>query len=124
VCLKASIARALISGPHVEAEGTAVLEFQFRPDDPTFRGHFPNRPVVPGVYQLEMARRAAESVLTCRVRILEIIRAKFLRPIGPTEEVRLDLKIADEGATFRAHAAFSVNGRAAGEILLILCRSG
>ena len=122
--MRESISAARINGPRIEADGRAVLEFQFHPEDPTFAGHFPTRPVVPGVYQLEMARQAAESVLEVPLAIREVIRAKFLRAIGPTEVVRLDLKIAEEGGTFRAHAGLSVGGKPAGEILCILCRNG
>jgi len=122
--LRTSIAAAHLSGPRPEAGGQAVMEFRFRPEDPTFAGHFPARPVVPGVYQLEMARLAAESVLHCPLAIREVVRAKFLRPVGPTEIVRLNLKISEEDGTFRAHAGFAVGGKPAGEVQLILCRHG
>ena len=64
--LRESVAAARLGGPlrpagHPENVGdvhTAVWEFRFETDDPVFAGHFPGRPLLPGIFQLEMARRA------------------------------------------------------------------
>ena len=61
--MQSSIAAARIGEPKHNADGTAIFEFRFGADDPVFAGHFPNRPLLPGIFQLEMARVAAESVL-------------------------------------------------------------
>jgi 3-hydroxymyristoyl/3-hydroxydecanoyl-(acyl carrier protein) dehydratase len=118
-----SIATARISGPRREADGRVVMEFQFGADDPTFAGHFPTRPLLPGVFQLEMTRAAAEWALDCSLAIREVCRAKFRRPILPSEIVRVDLKLSEEGDTIQARASFSVGGEPAGETVLQLRRS-
>ena len=120
--MKSSIAAAKISNPRREADGTVVIEFQFGADDPTFAGHFPTRPLLPGVFQLEMARAAAEWALDCSLTIREVCKAKFRRPILPDEIVRVDLKLSEEGDTIRARAGFSVSGQPAGETVLRLRR--
>ena len=63
-----------------------------------FAGHFPDRPMLPGVFQLEMAHVAAESVLNCPLAVREIPKAKFQRPILPGEIVRLELKLSEKTA--------------------------
>jgi 3-hydroxymyristoyl/3-hydroxydecanoyl-(acyl carrier protein) dehydratase len=88
-----------------------------------FAGHFPNRPLLPGVFQLEMARAAAELVLNCPLAVREISKAKFQRPILPDEIVRLELKLSETGGARLARASFSVKGQSAGETILLLCRN-
>lgn len=50
------------------------------PDHPAFAGHFPGRPIVPGVVLLDhlLARIGSPC---------DIASAKFLRPVGPGETV-------------------------------------
>jgi 3-hydroxymyristoyl/3-hydroxydecanoyl-(acyl carrier protein) dehydratase len=121
--LRDSIAAARLNGPSPEPDGALAFEFRFRPDDPVFAGHFPRRPLLPGVYQLEMTRAAAQWVLACSLAIRQVAKAKFLRPILPDETVRLRLKLTDANGGVQARAAFSVGGRPAGEALLHLWRS-
>ena len=122
--MQETIAAAQVAGPIVQADGSAIFEFRFSKDDPTFAGHFPMRPVLPGVFQLEMARMAAERVLKSALYLHEIPKAKFLRPILPDELVRLDLKLSEKEDSIHARASFSVGDRPAGETLLILWRNG
>ena len=122
--MRESIAAAQVNGPHIKADGSTAFEFRFSKEDPTFAGHFPMRPVLPGVFQLEMARVAAERVLNSRLALREIPKAKFLRPILPDELVRLDLKVSEKEDSIHVRAAFFVGGRPAGETLLVLWRIG
>lgn len=102
---------------------SATLEFVFHPSDPTFMGHFPTRPLLPGVYQLEMARVAAETVLGCEFVVAEITKSKFLRPITPGEPIRVALKWTDKMGTIQVRADFSVKGQPAGETIMQLVRN-
>jgi 3-hydroxymyristoyl/3-hydroxydecanoyl-(acyl carrier protein) dehydratase len=121
--MRRSIAAARIHGPRREGEGAAVFEFRFGADDPTFAGHFPGRPLLPGAFQLEMARAAAEWTLDCPLAVREVCRAKFRRPILPDEIVRLELKWSEARGVIQARAALSVDGQPAGESVLQLWRS-
>jgi 3-hydroxymyristoyl/3-hydroxydecanoyl-(acyl carrier protein) dehydratase len=118
-----SIAAARIGEPQQNADGTSVFEFRFGANDPTFAGHFPNRPLLPGIFQLEMARAAAESVLNCPLGVREISKAKFQRPILPDEIVRLELKLFETAGAIQARANFSIGGQPAGETILLLWRN-
>jgi 3-hydroxyacyl-[acyl-carrier-protein] dehydratase len=118
-----SVAAARIGEPKQSADGANVFEFRFNADDPTFAGHFPGRPILPGVFQLEMARAAAAAVLNCPLAVREIRKAKFQRPILPDEVVRVELKLSEKEDTIQARAGFSVGGQPAGETFLILSRN-
>ena len=121
--MRDSISSALLGELRQNAEGDTMLEFRFGAQDPTFAGHFPGRPILPGVFQLELTRVAAELVLQCPLSVREIRKAKFQRPILPGETVRLELKVSAHDPEIRARASFSVDGQLAGETVLLLWRS-
>ena len=116
--MRDSIRRAQVGEPQSNADGSTRLEFCFPADDPTFAGHFPARPLLPGVFQLEIARFAAELVLNCPLVIREITKAKFLRPIIPAETVRVELKLIEKPDTIQVRALFTVTGQPAGEAIV------
>ena len=121
--LRDAIGAARLGDPRPMADGVTVLEFQFGAEDPTFAGHFPGRPILPGVVQLEMTRLAAEWVLHCPLSVREVRKAKFQRPIVPGETVRAELKLSGNDGVIQARALFSVLGQPAGETVLLMCRN-
>ncbi len=76
------------------AQGRAVdsLERDWRvpTDHPAFAGHFPGRPILPGVVLLDEALRAARE-LAPGARGWTIPQAKFLQPVLPGDALRLSL---------------------------------
>lgn len=120
--LRDSIQAARVGAPEINAEGLALFTFCFPASDPTFAGHFPTRPLLPGVFQLEIARVAAELMLKQPLAIREITKAKFLRPIIPAETVRVELKLTEKADIIHVRASFSVTGQAAGEAILQVTR--
>lgn len=117
-----SISAARISGPHSLTDGSHIFEFRFPASDPTFAGHFPLRPLLPGVFQLEITRVAAELVLNRPLDVQEITKAKFLRPIIPGETMRVELKLSEKADMIQVRANFSVTGQPAGETILQMTR--
>ena len=116
-----SIQAARIGGVQRTSDG-AVLEFRFPASQPVFAGHFPGHPIMPGVFQLEMARIAAEATHGEPLVVREISKAKFRRPIRPDENIRVELKLTTASDTWQARAVFSVDGQPAGETILQLAR--
>jgi 3-hydroxyacyl-[acyl-carrier-protein] dehydratase len=121
--MPAVILAARTRGPTREADGTVSFEFCFPADEPLFAGHFPHRPMLPGVFQLELARVAAELALDARLTVREISKAKFVRPILPMEKVRAVLKMSEQADAWLARARLSVGDQPAGETLLWLTRA-
>jgi 3-hydroxymyristoyl/3-hydroxydecanoyl-(acyl carrier protein) dehydratase len=121
--MRESIMAARTGEARQPADGAPVFEFKFAANDPTFAGHFPGQPILPGVFQLEMARVAAEWAMACPLVVSEVIKSKFQRPILPDETVRVELKLTEADGAIRSRANFSVNGQAAGETTLSLCRA-
>ena len=88
----------LVAQHGASPEGLAA-EIRVAPDSPWFDGHFPGRPVLPGVAILsmvfEMVRRAALEQ-DRPVRISGIRRVRFRKPVRPDE--RLSIEICRENA--------------------------
>ena len=57
--------------------------FAIPPDHPSLPGHFPGRPVVPGVVLLDAVFALAAG------RPAKLLRAKFIAPVGPGDEVEV-----------------------------------
>jgi len=60
-------------------------------DHPAFAGHFPGRPILPGVVLLGWAARALSEFLGCAVPPCDIASAKFLRPVAPSTSLLIRL---------------------------------
>lgn len=72
-------------------------------DHPAFAGHFPGRPIVPGVVLLDHSLLRAGALPAGRRWC--IAQAKFLRPVGPGETLRWSFTPASAGAQrFAIHA--------------------
>ena len=91
-----------------------------------FNGHFPNKPVMPGVLMIEaMAQTAALlSFLTegrkpdanTVVYFLGIDNARFKRPVGPGDQLIMNVKITRRArGIWKYHAEATVDGELAVE---------
>ena len=69
------------------------------PDHPALPGHFPGRPIVPGVVLLEAVLDAASGLLGREPPVAELSHAKFLAPLLPGEHAEITLEC--EGAALR-----------------------
>ncbi len=115
-----SISAARTSGPMALADGASAFEFNFSGEDVVFAGHFPQRPILPGIFQVEIVRLAAGWLRDKKFSINEIVKTKFQRPILPGETLKLSLKLTDENGTVSARANFTCGGQPAGEAYLKL----
>jgi 3-hydroxyacyl-[acyl-carrier-protein] dehydratase len=61
---------------------------------PSLPGHFPGRPIVPGVVLLNLVFEAIRTQLTAGVELQSIVSAKFLRACEPEQRVDMHIKLA------------------------------
>ena len=61
-------------------------------DHPAFAGHFPGRPIVPGVVLLDRALLLAQACDTLHQGGWQVGQAKFLSPCGPGDELVFALR--------------------------------
>jgi len=57
-----------------------------------FKGHFPNKPILPGVCKIQAALLVLEERKHKNVRLAEIILAKFFAPVTFNQELIFDLE--------------------------------
>lgn len=67
-----------------------ALALPIAADHPSFAGHFPSAPVLPGVVLLDEAIRAIELADGGEPRRWRVGSVKFLRPVGPGEPLALE----------------------------------
>jgi 3-hydroxyacyl-[acyl-carrier-protein] dehydratase len=77
-------------------DGEALLSIA--PDHPAFRGHFPGRPIVPGVVLLDYALDAIGNLAGSDLSACQISAVKFLSPVLPGEPVRVRFETLTNGA--------------------------
>jgi 3-hydroxyacyl-[acyl-carrier-protein] dehydratase len=100
-------------------------------NEPYFQGHFPNRPIMPGVLILEAMAQAA-GILVFKTRgtrpddkslyyYVGIDEARFKRPVLPGDQLELDVSLERE---LRGIAKFKCEARVGGRTVAqatILC---
>jgi 3-hydroxymyristoyl/3-hydroxydecanoyl-(acyl carrier protein) dehydratase len=72
-----------------------MIRFTVLPDHPALPGHFPGRPVVPGVLLLDAVMEAVRA--SGAGEPAGVFRAKFPAPVLPGEEVEITLAPRDGG---------------------------
>jgi 3-hydroxymyristoyl/3-hydroxydecanoyl-(acyl carrier protein) dehydratase len=77
---------------------TASSTVRVGADHPSLPGHFPGRPIVPGVVLLDLALAHAERAFG-PVRAAALPQAKFLAPLLPEQDATLEL--VRDGAQLR-----------------------
>lgn len=77
---------------------TAEFAWTVPVDHPAFAGHFPGRPIVPGVVLLDQAILFAEQWLGQPGCAWQVGNAKFLSPVGPGETLRFALQRKTSGS--------------------------
>lgn len=92
-----------------------------------FAGHFPERPVMPGVLIIESMAQAAGLTLLVEEEhrgkvpfFTGIDKARFRRPVIPGDQLNLDVEILRiKGNVCRAHGKATVDGEIAAEAQLM-----
>ena len=95
------------------------MRFTVPADHPSLPGHFPGRPLVPGVVLLERVLEAIEARHGA-LGPLRLPQVKFLQPLRPGEEARVELDLAggtDAAARWRFRVWRADTLLASGEIV-------
>ena len=74
------------------------MSFEVGPGHPVFAGHFPGRPIVPGVMLLEWVQAEIAGALGRAPRELRVREAKFFMPLEPGQGARLHFVAPEKDA--------------------------
>ena len=117
--LKVDVSEALEQVCWVEDGVRLRASFRFDPALSVFAGHFPARPLLPGIMEIEMLREALERATGCRYDLLRVIKAKFLAAIRPGDRVVVEAEVR-QGQTIKITAVFRAADATAAKISLVL----
>lgn len=112
----------IVVDPKIETESVMPPRAEFQlvvPDDLLYlRGHFPGRPILPGVIQIHWAMRLAERCLDLRPRFTGFEALKFHRIVQPHCPIKLSLEYSMSAGKlhFAYESEFGCHSR--GRILL------
>lgn len=67
---------------------------------PALPGHFPGRPIVPGVVVLDAVLQAARDWLDRPLELQSLPQAKFIAPLLPEQQATIELKLQDTELRF------------------------
>ncbi len=101
-------------------DGEIEAVFVFPAELAVFSGHFPCRPILPGILELEMVRAAMERFTGSALRLISIEKAKFLREVKPGERILLNLDFTSSGSRFSVKGKSLVEEEKAAQIELTL----
>mgnify|MGYP000033813502 CR=1 FL=1 len=73
----------------------SVFPLRVGADHPSLAGHFPGRPVVPGVLLLDAVAARLPA------RIARIVQVKFVAPLLPEQDARIELDLDQAGCRAR-----------------------
>lgn len=108
-----------MTGMESTAEGVLTAHFIFPENFLGFQGHFPTGKVLPGVCQIQCVTSMIEKHTGRAVLLKEIVSAKFLSPIFPSEEIICVCRgLTDTHEDFVVKASVSRDGRAVAELKL------
>ena len=96
-------------------------------NEPCFTGHFPDRPIMPGVLQLEAMAQAGGILLSHKIGMkgrtplfMAIDKAKFRKPVLPGDVMRIEVSLIQQRArVVRVQGRVLVDGQVASEAELM-----
>ena len=109
-------------------DGGALGEKLISANEPVLQGHFPDRPIFPGVLILEAlaqtacvwAKRMRAGIEGLEPMLAGIDSARFRRPVVPGDTLQLDVRLLRErGPMFRFKGVAVVEGELAAETTLL-----
>ncbi len=96
--------------------------FQFNKKLDLFKGHFPGKPILPGIFQIEMIKYVLEKSFAYRLQIKSVKKTKFSNLIHAEEIVMLDITIDEKNSLFNVKTILSSGNTIAGKINLVLTK--
>lgn len=100
-------------------DGKITAEIAYPRNFTGFKGHFPGKPIVPGVCKVLTVLTLLELSLKQKVYLRSVVSSKFMAPTGPDEKLMIELRReAQEGTSERVRALFKSVDKKIAEILI------
>jgi 3-hydroxymyristoyl/3-hydroxydecanoyl-(acyl carrier protein) dehydratase len=119
--MREDVAEALVASTSV-GETEAEAHFVFSEGLDLFAGHFPQRPVLPGILEIEMARVTCERALGTRLDVVSVTKAKFLKEVSPGSRIDVSAALVHDGVIVKARVHERVGEDRVSDLRLVLKR--
>ena len=107
-----------------KGEDKITAEFNFSDTLEIFRGHFPGRPILPGIAQIELVKLVLEKFLEAGLMVKTVKKTKFSHQIEPGASVHVRISLTSgqwsQDSSFGVRADIKSNGKTAGRVNLLL----
>jgi 3-hydroxyacyl-[acyl-carrier-protein] dehydratase len=70
-----------------------LIRVQLNPDHEIYKGHFPGKPVTPGVVQIQIITELVEFMTKKKMKLEKMSNCKFLKILNPFEYPFLNFKL-------------------------------
>jgi len=78
-------------------------------DHPSLPGHFPGRPIVPGVVLLDLTFESICAALGQPIELVSIVSAKFMQAVAPDTRVDMHIKLIPGESAGQMRARFALS---------------
>jgi len=68
-----------------QIEGEFITEIKINKDHQLYQGHFPGRPVTPGVVLMQLFKEDAERQFNCSLKLQTATNIKFMAVVDPNQ---------------------------------------
>jgi 3-hydroxyacyl-[acyl-carrier-protein] dehydratase len=66
--------------------GKPIIKIRFNKEHAIYKGHFPGKPIVPGVCLIQMIKEVCLEKDECQFKLAVLADCKFLKPVIPKDE--------------------------------------
>jgi 3-hydroxyacyl-[acyl-carrier-protein] dehydratase len=109
----------LLDEAYLNEDGTATGYYTVKGDEFFLQGHFPGKPVVPGVIQCEIMAQSACILFADKMREKDILplytgldKVRFRGMVLPGDKIRIDTRILREShPMYLLHGELTVDGK-------------
>ena len=95
------------------SDNTLNCQLRFVAEHSIFQGHFPGKPIVPGVCSIEIVRELMEMILQKKLILKKSSNIKFLRLLTPDDRPVAELSWKEENGEIVFQAIMKVDEKSA-----------
>ena len=94
-----------IDGKEAQADGSVLYSVSLNAAHDVYKGHFPERPITPGVCNIQMIKELAEDSSSRSLTLTSISRCRLTAMVTPNDSPVLNVKVQWDAADSNKLAA-------------------